>query len=257
MLIWISRASLMSRSSFRPEQRPRDPLALDEHDALRGERFRDPHVLVRERAVAAIDDLQHADERTLLDQRDREHAAHIVVVVEVDRGVEQRLGTAIGHIDDCRRRAVRPRMPRSSEARIGGVPGRAARQHEFAVSGSYSQIVARSARSTRRAASPISASTAGRSKGAASRRVTSRICSSTSGRNPTTGSTTVSSPLFLLFMERRPLPPSERSMQSACRPALLHVIRGDSGGGGIPRRGGLTGAPKKKPPTVVPSGVFV
>jgi hypothetical protein len=55
---------------------------------------------VRERTVAAIDDLQHPDQRALVDERNREHATHVVVVIQVDLGVEQRLDTTIGDIDD-------------------------------------------------------------------------------------------------------------------------------------------------------------
>ncbi len=107
-------------------------------------------------------------------------------------------------------------MPCARLARTGAAPGAPVRT-SCACSGSYSQTVARSARRTLRAASPISASTDGRSKGAASLRVTSRICSNASARSAVaTGWTSVPigfPPRSFLFASR----------QFAHNPADLHA----------------------------------
>ncbi len=82
-------------------QRPRHPLALDEHDALHRQRLGDALVLGRKRRVAlAINDLQHADEGRVLDQRHGEHATDVVVEVQVHGGIEDRVAADVGNVDD-------------------------------------------------------------------------------------------------------------------------------------------------------------
>ena len=94
---------------LRLHQRARHALALDEHDALRGQRLGDALVLGRERGVPlAVDHLQDADELRALDQRHRQHAADVVVQIEVDGGVEQRFGAHVGDVDDLARARREP-----------------------------------------------------------------------------------------------------------------------------------------------------
>ena len=50
--------------------------------------------------ILAVDDLQHADERRALDERHGQHAADVVVDVEVDGRVEERLELAVRDVDD-------------------------------------------------------------------------------------------------------------------------------------------------------------
>ena len=88
---------------FGRRQGTRHALALDEDDALRRERLGDALVLGRKRAVLAVDDLQHAHELRALDERHGQHAADVVVDVQVDRRIEQRLELAVGNVDDLAR----------------------------------------------------------------------------------------------------------------------------------------------------------
>jgi hypothetical protein len=86
------------------QQRPGEPFALDEDDALRREGLGDPLILDAERGVAfPVDDLQHADERRAFDQRHRQHRTHVVVHVEVDRRIERRLPAHVRNVDDLAR----------------------------------------------------------------------------------------------------------------------------------------------------------
>jgi hypothetical protein len=111
--------------------RAREAFALDEHDALRRQRLGDALVLRGEVPLGAIDHLQHADQRIVLDQRHGQETADVVVVVEVDLRVEAGIGTAVRHVDDG------PRARGEAEdAAIGrgphGLPGRGAGQDQLA-----------------------------------------------------------------------------------------------------------------------------
>ncbi len=85
---------------FGLRQGARHALALDEDDALRRERLRHAFVFGREGALLAVDDLQHAHELRAFDERHRQHAADVVVDVEIDGRIEQRFELAIGNVDD-------------------------------------------------------------------------------------------------------------------------------------------------------------
>jgi hypothetical protein len=88
---------------LRLQQRPRHAFALDEHDTLRCERLRDTLVFDGKRTALAVDHLQDADQRRAFDERHREHAAHVVVQVEIDGGIEERLAAHVRHVDDLPR----------------------------------------------------------------------------------------------------------------------------------------------------------
>ncbi len=109
---------------FGLRQRARHALALDEDDALRRERLRDAFVFGREGALLAVDDLQHAHELRAFDERHRQHAADVVVDVEIDGRIEERFELAIGNVDDL----ARTRRQAEHALREIGANGRGARR---------------------------------------------------------------------------------------------------------------------------------
>ena len=124
VLIWISRASLISRSSLSAAASDRD---------MRSRWMKTTHCAARVSATrsSSVENVPLSlsttcstpDELRPLDERNGQHAADVVVDVEVDGRIEERLALTVGNVDDLARTrgqaedALRERGPERRNSR--------------------------------------------------------------------------------------------------------------------------------------------
>ena len=95
--------------------------ALQGHGALRGQCLRQAFVGLVEHAVGPVQHLHHPDQcAVVVQQRQRQAAARVEARTAVGRGVESRVGVAVGHVDElavARAQADQPGTHRHAHGR--------------------------------------------------------------------------------------------------------------------------------------------